>query len=358
MATKNNVISMFSNMADPATVASRPGLREKSKRKLGKKGKRIRAYAILAGLGITAIAILLGGVALVIHLVTWVSGINGESAMPEGDAPYYSAYISDISEEEDALYPTADQIAEYNRNYELNQVANFMVANYVRFGTAIDSYQHGTTDEELAFYAEALALAQASIDMLPDKVILPEAIYIELTDTPRARLDAEQMGNLDEAYGFFTRGFDVLPNYLSGLDPHIVAGIMGNLGAGSSFLNDTSGNGRFGVFQLGPELYQAYEVWCTRGGNTEIFSDVWHQCAFVWDVLNGWGYGTCITLDYSQTLADLLASETAAEAATVLNAGMDADPNDGVDGFFRGTDSQRRVEWAEQIYEQLLEVRP
>ena len=256
---------------------------------------------------------------------------------------------------EETWFPTAEQIAELERKQRVESIANLMVANYVRIGTPIDGYWNGGNDETRAEYETALIRAQARIDELPDKWVLPEVIYIELAGQNLVPLSRVQMGNLREAYGFLTRGFGVLPNYLNGLEPHIVAGFMGNLGASDSFWNDTSrSNGHFGICQLGPELYAAYEVWCTQGASDEIYTEVRRQMEFLWAVLNGWGYGTYITQDYGPTLADLLESETAAEAATILNSGKAGSSR----GFFRGNREAQRIEWAEQIYAQLLQVRP
>lgn len=260
--------------------------------------------------------------------------------------------------EEDDQFPTREQIDRYYHETAVSQIGSLMVGNYVSIGTPIDGYENGGDEEDRARYAEALVMAQTVIDELPDKWVLPEKVYIQLSGQNRVPLDAEQMEVLREIYGYFTRGFGVMPNYLDGLPPHVAAGIAGNAAAECSLRNTGTKNGHFGTFQLGGELYSAYKAWCTSGGNTVIHDDVWHQTAFVWDVLNGWGYGTYVTVDYSQTLADLLAAETAAEAATIFNAGKDGDPTDGVDGFERGANNARRVEWAEQIYAQLLAVRP
>jgi hypothetical protein len=237
----------------------------------------------------------------------------------------------------------------WQREQALGQMVDLMVANYVRIGTPIDAYWHGGDAEERAFYEEALERAQAVIDDLPDRVILPTVVYMELAGQNRVPLGRAQMGNLREAYGFFTRGFGVLPNYLQGLSPSVAAGIMGNIGGADSFRNDTGReNGFFGIFQLGPELYAAYEAWCRQGdAEMETHLSVWHQCAFFWEVLNGWGYNSYVTVDYTATLAKLLAAETVAEATIILN-----------EGFFRAGNGERRVEWAEQIYGQLLAVRP
>ena len=259
------------------------------------------------------------------------------------------------SGEEEDLFPTREQIAAFERERALDSMVGLMVGNYVSIGTPINGYWNGGDADERAIYDEALVRAQAEIDQLPNKWILPDEVWIHLTGQNPVPLRGAQMENLREAYGFFTRGFGILPNYLQGLKPHIAAGFMGNLGTADSFWNDTSmANGHFGMFQLGPELYEAYLVWNAQGADSEeLRQSIWRQCLFVWDVLNGWGYGSCITQDYSQTLADLLEAETAAEAAEILNFGKD-----GKSGFFRGANSERRIEWAEQIYAQLLEVRP
>ncbi|MCL2371370.1 hypothetical protein FWC63_01330 [Candidatus Saccharibacteria bacterium] len=251
------------------------------------------------------------------------------------------------------------------RNERIESAANLLVGNVIRFGTPLPTdppHQGDCRCEGCETFPEILALAQARVDVLPDRWVLPETIYIELTGENRVRLNDEQMSNLRDVFCNLTHGSGILPNYLRGLPPHIIAATMGNIGAASSFQNHTDReNGHFGIFQLGPELFEAYVVWSSKGridGVVEAWPQVWNQTAFFWDVLNGWGYETYISQDYSQTIADLLASETVREATIILNSGRSEDPLDREGGFFQGFNLERRIEWAEQIYAQILFVRP
>ncbi|MCL2002159.1 hypothetical protein FWG76_02005 [Candidatus Saccharibacteria bacterium] len=190
-----------------------------------------------------------------------------------------------------------------------------------------------------------------SVESAVSTWILPDEVWVHIPGQNRARLTAAQMGRLSDIHRFFAID--------TGLAPHIVAAFAGSVGQEGGFRDQSArSNGHFGDYQLDDYLYRAYQAWCRENGSETVLTDAYHQSAFVWACLNGWGEGEWFNEGwYRQTLVDLLASETVREAVVILNAGRDGNPSDGVDGFFRGN-LANRVPWAEQIHEQFVEVRP